>query len=171
MNVVLALIVQARANSEGLIFTEKICCAKHMRAFDLIGSHQFPVGMTNEFCTWCAEEEQALIERVRQEDWYDQITPDQTVYISGPMSGKPNYNRERFWRMEHAVKIKGCRVLSPAHHNKEMTYSEYMKLSIEMVFNCTTVIMLQGYGDSKGAMAEQALASSLGKKILYSKTL
>lgn len=158
-------------HGSGFVFKEHVACANHWSEQLKTERTMTPVGRTNEFCHWCATEEASLMLQVRQEDWVARVKMESTVYISGPMSGLPEFNRPNFWKMEHALKPLGCRILSPAHHDKEKTYQEYMKASTDMVFECDCVVMLRGYQQSKGAMAELTLATALEKPIYYSEVL
>lgn len=91
------------------------------------------------------------------------------VYISGPMSSIPNFNRESFWLAEMALNMAGIETLSPAHWSNKLSYYDYMRLDFGMVLKANTVFALKGWKDSKGAMAEVMMARSLDYTIFEEK--
>lgn len=87
------------------------------------------------------------------------------IYISGPMSKYPNFNRESFWLAEMALNIAGHATLSPAHWESDQDYEVYMRADFQMVLKANTVFALKGWQDSKGAIAEVTMAKSLNYTI------
>ncbi len=90
------------------------------------------------------------------------------VYISGPMTGIDNFNREAFFAAERALKAEGYAVLNPASLPDGLTYGQCMDIAMAMVRSADMLFMLPGWSGSNGAMAEQAYAASLGKPALES---
>lgn len=91
------------------------------------------------------------------------------VYISGPMTGKPGHNFAAFDEAAEKLEAAGFRAENPADkgvlHNDdgtEWTWSQYLKLDIELLVRCDGVLMLDGWGDSEGACLERHIALSLG---------
>ncbi|WP_182310687.1 DUF4406 domain-containing protein [Aeromonas media] len=89
----------------------------------------------------------------------------QKVYIAGPMSGLPEFNRPAFFTMAERVKAKGFIALNPAILPDGLTQPEYMAICIEMVKMADRILLLPGWQKSDGAKAEYALARKLGKAV------
>ena len=96
------------------------------------------------------------------------ITKSDCVYISGRMSGIPDFNRKAFIDAEKFLRSNyNCGVLNPAHLiNQNISYDECMNIDMACVKACSIVLLLPNYALSKGAMAEVGYAQCLGKKIL-----
>ena len=99
----------------------------------------------------------------------------EVIYISGPMTGYPNFNREAFVRAEMCLIGKGKEVVSPSlveQDDEGMTWKPlqgkweyYLKIALIKMLHCNTIVMLPGWQDSKGARVERYLAETLGFKI------
>ena len=89
------------------------------------------------------------------------------VYIAGPMTGLPFYNRPAFNRAEKELEEKGHVVLNPALLPSGLTQAQYMDICCAMLRSAEAVFMLSGWDLSAGARAEIALAEKLGLKIWY----
>ncbi|CCO46674.1 conserved hypothetical protein [Vibrio nigripulchritudo SOn1] len=85
-----------------------------------------------------------------------------TIYISGPMTGYRLFNHPEFFRIEELIQDAGHISLNPARNPKGLTYDQYMKLSFSDLFISNAVIRLEGWMESKGALAEVFAAHSLG---------
>lgn len=84
------------------------------------------------------------------------------VYIAGPMTGIPEFNRPEFFRMAEHVKACGEVPLNPAILPDGLSHSEYIDICIAMMRCATKVVFLNGWQGSIGARAEMALAEKLG---------
>ena len=87
------------------------------------------------------------------------------VYIAGPMSGLPEYNRPAFNDEALNQQQKGHVVLNPAILPDGLTQQQYMGICIEMVKIADEVIMLPNWVNSQGATAEFHYAMKCGKVI------
>ncbi len=81
------------------------------------------------------------------------------IFISGKMSGEPDYNRPAFNRLADELKRLGFIPLNPAIFPDGLTYDEYMTLSMAMLGMSDSVIMLPGWEESKGARIEYEYAT------------
>jgi len=93
-----------------------------------------------------------------------------TIYISGPMTGKENLNREAFKNAAVALVSQGWNVVNPhdvSPGKENPAYNDYMKADLKAMLDCEALYMLDGWVDSKGANIEHDLASQLGFEILY----
>ncbi|MGU5544106.1 DUF4406 domain-containing protein [Aeromonas veronii] len=87
------------------------------------------------------------------------------VYIAGPMSGLPEYNRPAFNTEALHQQQKGHVVLNPVTLPDGLTQQQYMGICIEMVKIADEVIMLPNWVNSQGATAEFHYAMKCGKVI------
>jgi len=99
---------------------------------------------------------------------------DTVIYISGPMTGIPEFNYPAFEQMFQTLVSKGISVQSP-HKVGNAPFNDpgeawlwYMKQSINMLLSCNTILMLQGWENSKGAVLEKTIAENLKYPIYYS---
>lgn len=83
------------------------------------------------------------------------------VYISGPMTGLPDYGRKSFYEAQKILEREGYLVLNPATMPLGMRYEQYMAISIVMLQQADYICMLPGWEYSKGARAERAYADSV----------
>ena len=88
------------------------------------------------------------------------------VYIAGPMSGLPNFNRAAFNHAHFHLWSKGHIVLNPARLPDGLTQAEYMDICLSMLRCADAVFMLRGWEKSAGAVAEYALAKKIGLEII-----
>lgn len=87
------------------------------------------------------------------------------IYIAGPMTGKPDFNRIAFAVAARNLEARGYTVLNPAILPDGLTYGQYIKISKAMLECADTIYLLEGWRDSAGATNEHALAKKLGLKI------
>jgi hypothetical protein len=105
----------------------------------------------------------------RQRKMMEPEEKENMVYLSGPMSGLPDYNRPAFDRAAASLRAKGYRVWSPAEafdRNVLMPRSHYMRVDIKALLDCTTVMMLPKWETSKGARLEFEIAKELELPVL-----
>lgn len=89
------------------------------------------------------------------------------IYIAGPMTGLPNYNREAFFRKQMSLRLDGWTVISPHVLPSGLTQSNYMDICLAMVRSANAVYMLRNWEESQGAYCEYVLAKKLGMDIYY----
>lgn len=89
------------------------------------------------------------------------------IYIAGPMSGYPDFNRPAFHSAAHSISSGGSIPLSPAILPDGLDEPDYMAICIAMLQRSDSVLMLPGWEKSAGAAAEHALAKKLGLIIRY----
>lgn len=87
------------------------------------------------------------------------------IFISGPMTGYPEFNYPLFNLVAKALRHKGYKVENPAENAACETWADYMRLSICQVLVCDVVYTLPNWQDSKGAVIEVGLAQELGLPI------
>lgn len=110
------------------------------------------------------------------------------VYISGPISGKPNLNKDAFDHEERLLREVGYDVFNPhsitrpseetlqewwaVSENVESRYREkewqyYMRICIGQIPLCDEMLMLPNWQNSKGSVWEHRIAHMLGMPIRY----
>ena len=94
-----------------------------------------------------------------------------SVYISGPMSGLPNYNYGAFFAAENLLKSQGKEVLNPAKHfggDQGRPRSEYIRADVAVLLRkATAIYMLPGWQNSADARLEREIAIQLEYDITY----
>lgn len=93
------------------------------------------------------------------------------IYIAGPMTGLPENNYPAFAEAATTFRSRGYHVENPAEllpskPLPEMTWLDWMRLTVPQMLTCDLVIMLPGWQDSKGATIETDLARGLGMRCL-----
>lgn len=97
-----------------------------------------------------------------------------SIYIAGPMTGYPNYNFAAFDKARDKLNAEGWTVVSPADIDRENGFDalksddpeivtkEFMKRAmradLDALQRVDAIYMLDGWQDSKGAMAEYHVA-------------
>lgn len=108
---------------------------------------------------------------------------EKKIYIAGPMSGYFEHNKTAFINKELQLRNDGWpanNIFNPINHEASLmvqsgkvrdTQEAYrMCMAIDCEFICkeaTHIVMLNGWEQSKGAMAEWTLANCLGLEIWY----
>jgi hypothetical protein len=117
---------------------------------------------------------------------------EHNIYIAGPMRGYAEFNFPAFRKAAEYLRAHGWNVFSPAekdieHHDgvdiskgnlegdealaaKEHGFDLRRALDDDTTWICRhadAIYMLRGWQDSKGAVAEKALADALGLKVYY----
>ncbi|WP_421228514.1 DUF4406 domain-containing protein [Aeromonas jandaei] len=84
------------------------------------------------------------------------------VYVAGPMTGLPEFNRPAFFAAEAHLKELGAVVVNPAVLPDGFSHDAYMRMCIPMMMECDAVAFLPGWQQSKGARQEFTRAHSFG---------
>ncbi|EIE5007012.1 DUF4406 domain-containing protein [Salmonella enterica] len=87
------------------------------------------------------------------------------IFISGPMTGKPNFNRDEFNTTAARLWAIGHTVLNPATLPDSLTYGDYMEISLAMLRVADTIYLLDGWEESEGARRELDVARRLRLEI------
>lgn len=89
------------------------------------------------------------------------------VYIAGPMTGIPEYNRPAFHLAAAKIAEAGHVTLNPAVLPEGLSQGQYMDICCAMTRCADAVYMLNGWELSEGAVIEHALAKKMGLFIEY----
>lgn len=73
------------------------------------------------------------------------------VYIAGPMTSRPYFNRPNFHATAALLALCGWRVLNPARQPAGLTWEEYLRRGLADVRAADAVYLLPGWGYSQGA--------------------
>lgn len=100
------------------------------------------------------------------------ISKTANIYISGPVTGMPDYNRAAFHKAweELAIALPDCVVINPTaiiQPQDGWDWSDYMREDLHFLLDCDTIYMLKGWQNSKGAVIEHNLAVALGYIVIY----
>lgn len=94
------------------------------------------------------------------------------IYLSGPMTGLPEFNYPTFHRVTEQLRKSGHRVYNPAefphdgdpkHFPIRKAFASYCNF---ICLEADTIVMLPGWENSKGALAERQLALNCGIAII-----
>lgn len=91
------------------------------------------------------------------------------IYLSGPMTGLPDFNRQAFMNTAAALKLHGgAVVVNPVENGvpADAPWHHHMRRDIAMLMECTAIYMLPGWSNSNGAKLERHIAVELGMDVL-----
>ncbi|MFJ9993363.1 DUF4406 domain-containing protein [Pseudomonas putida] len=93
-----------------------------------------------------------------------EVKPAKRVYISGPMTGLPDFNYPAFNAAAADLRAAGVHVENPAENPTPAcgTWLGFMRLAVEQISRCDHVVTLPGWEESRGARVEVELARGLG---------
>jgi len=91
------------------------------------------------------------------------------LYLAGPMTGLPDFNRPAFHAAAKVLRDLGHEVLNPAENPEPAcgTWRGYMRLAIAQLIQCDGIVLLPGWSESRGALIERNLAQGLGLRLAY----
>lgn len=92
---------------------------------------------------------------------------DPIIYLSGPMTGYPEFNFPAFRTEATRLRRDGYRVINPAEHAGPvtLTWADYLRKDIELLMRCDRIHLLPGWANSKGARLEHHIAVELGLEV------
>ena len=91
------------------------------------------------------------------------------VYIAGPMTGLPHFNRPAFQQAAINLSFEKHVPLNPAILPDGLTEADYMAVGLTMLQRADAIYLLTGWQFSAGARAEHALALKLGLEVIEQK--
>ncbi|MES4611383.1 DUF4406 domain-containing protein [Ewingella sp. CoE-038-23] len=91
------------------------------------------------------------------------------IYIAGPMTGLPQFNRPAFLQAALNLSFQKHTPLNPAMLPDGMTEADYMAIGLTMLQRADAIYLLNGWKFSAGARAEHALAMKLGLQVIEQK--
>lgn len=90
-----------------------------------------------------------------------------TIYISGPMTGIENLNRDMFDEAESLLRECGENPINPHNFPEQKSYEEYLMIDLEMIAMAADAIaLLRGWENSNGAKKELKTAIELGLEVI-----
>lgn len=95
------------------------------------------------------------------------------IYLSGPMTGLPDYNRPAFNKVAEELRAQGKSVFNPADIGPKeniMPRAWYMRKDLEGLMKSDSVYVLPGWDTSEGAKLEVAIAKELELPIIFTTT-
>ena len=99
------------------------------------------------------------------------IAPTQTVYLSGPMTGLPDYNRAAFNLRAEAFRAAGYSVNNPADisvtHGTDKAYEFYFKRALRMMLDADVVYVFGDTTQSRGVEMELQVAKMAGMQVVW----
>ena len=89
------------------------------------------------------------------------------VYIAGPMTGLPDYNRAAFFLAAEELRMKGHIPKHTAWIVDGLDRADYMRNSIQLMLTCEAIYLLSGWENSLGARVEKSIADVCGLQLMY----
>jgi hypothetical protein len=83
-------------------------------------------------------------------------------YLAGPMTGIPDWNKPAFRQAIKRLTDKGWTVLSTVDMPIGLQHHEYLIIAYAMIKVADVMVMLPGWSDSAGAVAERQFALERG---------
>ena len=97
------------------------------------------------------------------------------LYLSGPMSGYPDYNFPAFETAARALRELGHVIVSPHEGENSLKegweWADYLKRDLQMLVSCRGIVLMQGWHKSRGARLELHVALELGFEVHYLEVL
>lgn len=86
------------------------------------------------------------------------------LYISGPMTGMPDFNHPAFMDAELRLEKAGYIAVNPAGHNfpEGTAWTTYLRLDLMLLLGCDGVALLPNWVHSRGSRLEVHVATELG---------
>lgn len=109
--------------------------------------------------------------RILDNPWGTEPTTDGGIYISGAITGNPDFKRQ-FREAENSIRVWwDGQVINPADIDLEdrATWSDYMRVCIPLLMCCSKIYMLKGWEKSRGARWELRNAIEIGIDVEFEK--
>lgn len=89
------------------------------------------------------------------------------LYLCGPISNMPDFNRPAFNQAAQALRESGYDVFNPVENGipPDAQWTEHMRADIKALMDCRALAVLPGTAHSKGANLEIHNAKELGMPI------
>jgi len=88
------------------------------------------------------------------------------VFISGPLTGIENYNRDVFHHEASQLRHIGFTVLNPSIFPDDLEHHQYLAMTLVMLEQAAAIYLLDGWESSVGAKAEVIRARELNLMFL-----
>lgn len=94
------------------------------------------------------------------------MTP-KSIYLSGPMTGLPEFNYPAFNAAAAYLRALGYVVENPAENPEPpcKSWAGYMRLALAQLVQCEVTVRLPGWQNSRGAVIESSLSRMLGMDV------
>lgn len=91
------------------------------------------------------------------------------IYLSGPMTGIPEFNHPAFNATTSALREKGFDVINPAEVNPDlsMSWENCIRKDIKALLDCDAIALMPGWESSRGVHLELHIAHRVGIEILF----
>lgn len=89
------------------------------------------------------------------------------LYVSGPMTGLPEFNFPAFHEAARHLRAVGYEVINPAEHDEEpgLPWEHYLRKDIKLLMDCDAVATLPEWRKSRGATLEIHIATKLSMRV------
>lgn len=84
------------------------------------------------------------------------------IYVSGPMTGKPDFNWPAFATASSLVISHGHDPVLPVPYVEGKKYEDYLRDDLALLLTCDGIYMLEGWRESNGARLEHMIALACG---------
>jgi hypothetical protein len=93
------------------------------------------------------------------------------LYLSGPMTGIPEFNFPAFHKAAASLRASGYEVVNPAEldaaDTTPMAWEDYLRRDLRVLLDCQGIALLPGWENSRGAKLESTVALALGMRPIY----
>lgn len=95
------------------------------------------------------------------------------IYLSGPMTGKPDLNFPAFHAEATRLRELGYAVINPAELNSDPSagWHTCMRKDLQALLDCDALALLDGWQQSAGAHLEMHVAHRVGMEIVIARDL